>query len=320
MGRKDVSEHPMDGRDSLELTIFEVPGSGARAQKLATLGLQHAQEGRYEDAARVFEEVVQAAPNDPCYRANLASAYQDLIRSGTVNDEDRAATLLNSACEHLLDALRLDPDFAPAYRTLGFLYRDMEVPWRAREMWSYYLDMEPTGPLAVDIQAALDELERLQHLHRLCEEASYLVNHGEPERGLRMLEEVTAEEPEWYEAWFWMGLACRELELLDQGIEAFARALELDPDSPFAHHELAALLSRKGEREAAEGFWRRAMEMEYDEPWIMSHLALLLWREERRSEAADLLSRALDVDPANRKLRLQLRSLQAGDPAPYHDL
>lgn len=310
----------MDSTDSLELTIFETPGSGGRAQRLATIGLQHAREGRYEDAARVFEEVVEAAPNEPRYRANLASAYQDLIRSGAVSDEERTESLLNSACQHLLDALRVDPDFAPAYRTLGFLYRDMEVPWRAREMWSYYLEMEPTGALALEVQAALDELDRLQHLHRLCEEASYLVNHGDPERGLRMLEEVTCEESEWYEAWFWMGLACRELELLDQGIVAFGRALELDPDSPFAHHELAALLSRKGEREAAEGFWRRALELEYDEPWIMAHLALLLWREERRAEAEALFSRALDLDPANRRLRGHMRSLAAGEQAPHNDL
>ncbi len=315
-----MNEYPSDGTDSVELTLFEFPGPENRAQKLASLGLQHAQDGHYEEAARAFEQVVEAVPDDPRYRANLAAAYQDLIRSGTVSDPDRAESLLESACEHLLDALRIDPDFAPAYRTLGFLYRDMEAPWRAREMWGYYLDMEPTGSLAVEVQAALDELDRQQHLHRLCEEASYLINHGEPERGMRMLEEVTREEPEWYEAWFWTGLACRELELLDPGIEAFARALELDPESPFACHELAALLARKGEREAAEGFWRRALDREYEEPWMMGHLALLLWREDRRTETEALLSRALDIDPGNRKLRLHLRSLQAGDPAPPYEI
>ena len=314
-----MNEQPVDGPTSPELTLFEIPSPSDRAQKLATLGLQHARDGRYEDAARAFEQVVEAVPDDPRYRTNLASAYQELIRSGAVGDADRTETLLDSACEHLLDALRLDPDFAPAYRTLGFLYRDMEIPWRAREMWGYYLDMEPTGPLADEVRAALDELDRVQQLHRACEEASYLVNHGEPERGLRLLEEVTEEEPEWYEAWFWTGLACRELELLDRGIEAFGRALELDPESPFAHHELASLLARKGEREAAEGFWRRALSLDYDEPWMMSNLALLLWREERRAEAEALLSRALDVDPANRKLRLQLRSLQSGAPAPPNE-
>jgi tetratricopeptide (TPR) repeat protein len=313
-----VSEYPSDGRDSVELTFFEIPSPESRAQRLASLGLQHARDGRYEDAARAFEQVVEAVPDDPRYRANLAAAYQDLIHSGTVSDMERAGSLLESACEHLLDALRIDPDFAPAYRTLGFLYRDMEAPWRAREMWSYYLAMEPTGPLAVEVQSALDELDRQQHLHRLCEEASYLVNHGEAAAGLHLLEEVTREEPEWYEAWFWTGLACRELGLLDQGIEAFGHAVELDPESPFAHHELAALLARKGEREAAEGFWRRALDLDYEEPWMLGQLALLLWREERRAETDALLTRALDIDPANRQLRLHLRGLRAGEaPPPY---
>lgn len=314
-----MNEQPTDAADAIDLSLFELPARRSRAQKLVTLGLQHARDGRYEDAAKAFEEVVAAVPDDPRHRANLATAYQDIIRSGQVADTERAEALLETACEHLLDALRIDPDFAPAYRALGFLYKDMEIPWRAREMWHYYLEMEPAGALADEVRDALEDLDRVQSLHRQVEEASYLVNHGEPERGLRMLAEITDEEPNWYEAWFWTGLACRELELLDRGIQAFGRALELDPESPFAHHELAALLARKGEREAAEGFWRRAIDLDYDEQWIMTNLAALLWREERRAEAESLMTRALDLDPANRKLLLRLRMLRAGAPAPDQD-
>lgn len=314
-----MHEQPVDGRDSLELTLFEIPGPEGQASRLVSLGMRHSKDGNLEDAVRAFEQAVETAPRNPVYRADLATAYRELLLSGTVRDDRRSEALFESACDHLLDALRIDPDFAPAYRVLGFLYHDMEAPWRAREMWTYFLEMEPAGPQAVEVEAALADLDRVQNLHRMCEEASYLVNHDEAERGLQLLREVIEEEPTWYEAWFWTGLACRELERMDEGITAFAQAAELDPESCFAYHELAAMLARKGEREAAEGFWRKSLQLEPDEPWIMSNLALLLWQDDRRSEAEALLARAFEIDPANRRLRLRLRALQEGRPAPVEE-
>ncbi|MBA2364525.1 MAG: tetratricopeptide repeat protein [Chloroflexia bacterium] len=315
-----MHEQPVDGRDSLEMTLFEIPGPEGQAKQLVSLGMRHSQDGKLEDAVLAFEKAVEAAPRNPVYRVDLAAAYRELLLSGTICDDRRSEALFERACDQLLNALRIEPDFAPAYRALGFLYRDMEASWRAREMWTYFLEIEPTGPRAAEVKAALADLDRVQNLHQLCEEASYLVNHNEPERGMQLLREVIEEEPTWYEAWFWSGLACRELELMDEGIHAFAQAVELDPESCFAYHELAALLARKGEREAAEGFWRRSLQLEPDEPWIMSNLALLLWQDDRRTEAEALLARAFDIDPANRRLRLRLRALQEGQPAPTEEL
>ena len=315
-----MHEQPVDGRDSLEMTLFEIPGPEGQAKQLVSLGMRHSQDGKLEDAVLAFEKAVEAAPRNPVYRVDLAAAYRELLLSGTICDDRRSEALFERACDQLLNALRIEPDFAPAYRALGFLYRDMEASWRAREMWTYFLDIEPTGPQAAEVKAALADLDRVQNLHRLCEEASYLVNHDEPERGMQLLREVIEEEPTWYEAWFWSGLACRELELMDEGIQAFAQAVELDPESCFAYHELAALLARKGEREAAEGFWRRSLQLEPDEPWIMSNLALLLWQDDRRTEAEALLARAFDIDPANRRLRLRWRALQEGQPAQTEEL
>jgi len=315
-----MHEQPVDGRDSLEMTLFEIPGAEGQAKQLVSLGMRHSQDGKLEDAVLAFEKAVEAAPRNPVYRVDLAAAYRELLLSDTICDDRRSEALFERACDQLLNALRIEPDFAPAYRALGFLYCDMEASWRAREMWTYFLEIEPTGPQAAEVKAALADLDRVQNLHQLCEEASYLVNHNEPERGMQLLREVIEEEPTWYEAWFWSGLACRELELMDEGIHAFAQAVELDPESCFAYHELAALLARKGEREAAEGFWRRSLQLEPDEPWIMSNLALLLWQDDRRTEAEALLARAFDIDPANRRLRLRLRALQEGQPAPTEEL
>lgn len=308
-----------DGIDSLELVFSSSPNPDPAAE-LVGKGRRYADGGNYAAAARVFEHVVDAYPDVPRHRVSLACAYQDMLLNGSVADPDRLETLSESACEQLMAAVRLDPEYAPAYRSLGALYKSLDAPWRAREMWTYYLEMAPDAADAEGVRSELDELDRVQRLHRLCEEASHLVNHGDAEHGLRLLSEVTEEEPTWYEAWFWTGLACRELELMDRGVEAFATAIELDPASPFAHHELAALLERKGEREAAEGFWRKALDLDPDEPWIIINMAMLLWREERRPESESLFLRVLDLDPANRKLRGELRRLREGEPPPPQDL
>ncbi len=312
-----MDEHYVDGNDSPEVSLFQFPGTG---EDLATIGLRYSDQGRYHEALRLFEQAVRTSPENAGYRVMLASACQHLAGSDSSLDQDRLDDLLDRACEQLFEALKIDPDCADAYRELGYLYRTMEAPWRAREMWSYYLELEPMGPAAEEVRSLLEQIDRLQNLHRLCEEASYHVNHGEPERGLQLASEALEEDPEWYDAWFWKGLACRELEMLDDGIRAFARACELDATNPYAFHELAALLARKGEIEAAEGFWRKALELDDDEPWITANLALLLWRLDRREEAEQLMIRSLDVDPANRRLWKQLRSLRAGEPAPPPDL
>lgn len=309
----------MDYNDSLELPLFHLSGEEEQADKLASLGRKCSEEGRFDEAVRVLEEAVQAVPDKPDYRVLIASAYQELVDSDASLECDEIDSMLDHACSHLLDALRYDPDYAPAYRALGFIYRAMEIPWKARESWNYYLEMEPHGTAAQEIIAALDEMDRIHRMHELCEEAAYRINHGEAEKALPLLAEVTAEHPDWHDAWFWTALACRELEMLDGSIKAFARASELEPDNPFALHELAALLVRKGELEAAEGFWKKALELSSEDPWIMENLALLLWRLERREESGSLMMRALDLNPANRKLLLHLRALRAGETAPGLD-
>lgn len=290
--------------------------ASARTEALASAGLQCMEDGSLQEAVRLLNEAIETAPDNARYRLDLAGVYQRIVAAESSGDPDRADELLEAACRELLTALRIDPDLDEAYYYLGSVYRQMQLPWRAREMWNYYLELTPGGRHAGEVTAALDELERRQHLQQLCDEACYLLNHGDAERAVPILREITNDDPQWYEAWFWLGLACRELEMLDDGIRAFDHAVELDPESQFAHHELASLLARKGEREAAEGFWRKAMELDPEETWIMASLALLLWRDDRRAEAESLLVRALEIDPASRKMLHHLRNLRAGEAPP----
>ncbi|ACZ41148.1 TPR repeat-containing protein [Thermobaculum terrenum ATCC BAA-798] len=313
----NMSDNYFDNTDSGEVTIFDLRDGESRAKRLIRAGRRHTDEGRFEEAARAFEQAVEISPKKAEYRVELAAAYRNLIESGVVSEPEMVEALLERAYSHLMEAVRLDPEYAPSYRLLGYVYEAMDAPWRAKEMWNFYLEMDPNGPYSSEVRSALEELDRVQNLHYMFEEASYLVNHGDPERALEILSEILEEEPDWYEAWFWRGLACREMEMISDAIESFARAVELDPESTYAYHELASLLARKGEVEAAEGFWHKALDLDPEEPWIMTSLALLLWRDERRDEAEKLFLRVLDIDPANRKVRNYLRNLRAGMPPPH---
>lgn len=307
---EEISNQPLH---SPEVVLRDA--SAARTEALAVEGLRCMQDGSPQEAVRLLTEAIQTAPENARYRLDLAGVYQRMAAEAA-EDPDRADELLEAACRELLGALRVNPDLDDAYYHLGSVYQQMQLPWRAREMWNYYLELSPDGAHSGEVTAALDGLERRQHLQQLCDEACYLINHGDAERAVPILREITNDDPEWYEAWFWLGLACRELEMLDDGIRAFDHAIGLDPESQFAHHELASLLARKGEREAAEGFWRKAMELDSEETWIMASLALLLWRDDRRREAETLFVRALEIDPASRKMLRHLRSLRAGEAAP----
>jgi tetratricopeptide (TPR) repeat protein len=103
-------------------------------------------------------------------------------------------------------------------------------------------------------------------------------------------------EPSSAEAWFYQGLDLEEEGDTDGALEAYRRALELEPDLPEIHLNLGRLLHEKGELAAAESHYRQAVELDPDEPVSVFDLGVALQDQERFDEAAAVYEQALALD------------------------
>jgi cytochrome c-type biogenesis protein CcmH/NrfG len=65
-------------------------------------------------------------------------------------------------------------------------------------------------------------------------------------------------DPQYLEAWYNVGLACRSLNRLDEAISAFRRAAQLAPDNPQVQYALGMSLKDKGDPDGGKAALERA--------------------------------------------------------------
>lgn len=102
-------------------------------------------------------------------------------------------------------------------------------------------------------------------------------------------------EPSTAEAWFEQGVELEE-EDSEGAIDAYRRALDLEPDLPEIWLNLGRLLHERGELAEAERCYRQAVEIDPDEPVSFFDLGVALQDQERFAEAAATYEQALALD------------------------
>ena len=102
-------------------------------------------------------------------------------------------------------------------------------------------------------------------------------------------------EPSTAETWFEQGVELEE-EDPDGAIDAYRRALDLEPDLPEIWLNLGRLLHERGELAEAERCYRQAVEIDPEEPVSFFDLGVALQDQERFEEAAAAYGQALALD------------------------
>lgn len=103
-----------------------------------------------------------------------------------------------------------------------------------------------------------------------------------------------------------LGHALRQQGQRARALAQFRRALEIAPDSPFAHRSIGEMLGEQGRVAEAADEYRRALELDPSSAELHLRLGVALARLERPAEAVDSLRTAVTIDPAMPMAHVQL--------------
>jgi tetratricopeptide (TPR) repeat protein len=254
-----VTTRPPHGRHGTNLaarsTRFNV------GQVLAE-GVRKHQQGRLDEAARLYRKVLQIAPRQPdgLHLAGLV-AHQS-------GDHSRAAALIEQAIAE-------NNRSAAYHNSLGVVLLALDSPQEAERRFRQALALDPLYP------------EALNNL------GNALQRQGQLADAVAAYDRAVETRPEYAEAWCNRGRTLHLLDRADAAVESLRRAVGFRPDWAKALRYLGDALGQRGERDEAERCYRRALELDPADGETHAALAALLeranWLEEGLATARQAL-------------------------------
>jgi len=186
---------------------------------------------------RVLEEL-EAKKND-------ILEFVKTLKEEKESEIERYADLLQKNTEHRMReevmGLRQKAE-RELQETLGQLRQQVELEVRK---------------VAGDQKEKIDRDLKVQHEHFTVEvetqtlflQASFSHAQGKAEDALRACRKLLALKPDHQVGWVKMGAVLRDLARFDEALEAFQKAVELDPEDPAARYNIAASYARQRDRE-----------------------------------------------------------------------
>jgi predicted TPR repeat methyltransferase len=182
--------------------------------------------GRLDEAEAAYRAILAEDPGDPD-----ALHFLGLLRHQR-GDPQSAVELMERALERV-------PDWPDALSNLGNVLRRQGRRDEARRRYERALELDQAHPAA---RTGL---------------ALVLRGEGDAEGALLQFDSVLRRAPQWADAHYNRGVTLDVLHRTDEAIEAFERALELDPSLLDACFFLARALAARGRRADAVALYRR---------------------------------------------------------------
>ncbi len=112
------------------------------------------------------------------------------------------------------------------------------------------------------------------------------------EAGLQAARRAVALDSEQSDAWYYLGVASKQLKRYEEAEAAYRRAIELDETYAYPHNNLGVLYLMTNKPDEAARAFRRAVELEPEDASYRASLAGALRQAGREAEAAEHLARA----------------------------
>jgi protein O-GlcNAc transferase len=271
-------------------------------QALIAAGNAAEDQGRPEDALKLYDQAVAAAPEFARAHLNRGNALMAL------QDLDAAIKAFETALHH-------DPALAGAHYNLGNTLGRQKRYEEACDAYRRALSLRPEFADAdVALGLALDELGKLEdalfHYRRALKAQPGLApvygslggvlvkqcQFAEAEACFRRALEL---DPKLTHLYFRLGMVCGQLGDRVAAIDAYRRMLQGHPDHGQTYCLLGIQLQYCGQFLESIACYRRVLEMAPNDPIAHNNLGAIYRQLNRLDEAAAVWRRTLEIDPGN---------------------
>lgn len=243
-------------------------------QSLET-AIQHHTAGRLAEAQSIYQQILQADPNQP----------EVLHLLGVISLQGGK---LETAIDLITKAVTIKPDFAEALSNLGAAHRGHGNLDEAVASYQKAVSCKP------------DYADAHYNL------GNTLKQSGRTDEAIASFRKMIAINPGFAEAHNNLGNALTDVGLLDEAVASFKQALALKPGYAKAHNNLGTALYELGEFVEAEDQLYKALAIDPVFVEALNNLGNTLMKLDRLDEAVTSYVKALTLKPNDAGTRLNL--------------
>ena len=273
---------------------------GSSAQETFRRAFSAMQNGKADDAVRLFRQVLKSQPkhvgtlNLLCLLLTRLERFEEAesyAKRALKEDASSDATFYNygiilkalkrhaEALDRFSQALKINPQIAETWNNRGTVFNDLKRYPEAIADFDRAIAINPSYA-----DAFLNKGNALADLKNYTES---LAAYG---KALALKQQLP-------DAWLGRGKALAGLEQFDEALTAYDKALSLAPDLVGAWLERGNLLARRGESEGAFAAYDRALRSKPELAEAWNGRGNLLASLERRDDAAAAYDHALELKP-----------------------
>ena len=179
-------------------------------------------------------------------------------------------------CNKIID---IQPDFAPAYNTLGKVLQVMGKLDLAKENYQQGISINPN---------LVEAYTNLGNLHAQQKQWSLAIT------SYRQALYLNKNQAEIYHK---LGEALLQLEKWDEAVTTYRKATELNPNFPWSYHKLGEALLQLKKWDEAIIAYRKFIELNPNFPWSYHKLGIALLELEKWDDAVKVYRRAIELKP-----------------------
>ena len=299
------------------------------------LGIAQQESKQYAQAANSFGKALNTRPYGPAWirlGESLAAEQQfgaavDALRTAAETEGNDAyvsyalgKVLLElgetaEALELLESAVALAPDSGGPRHALAMAYRAVGDEDRAqRELAKAGPDSTSAPDLEDDLYGSVVGLA--ESAHHFLSLGRSLDSEGRTADAIEAYQRALELDPGMAQAHANLVGSFGRTGEIDQAEEHYAKALALNPNLVELHNNWGVVQASRGEPAAAAAAFRRALELNPNSARANANLGVALFEAGNREEAARRFRDAIKSDPTNRPARMNLGTLALEDDRP----
>jgi tetratricopeptide (TPR) repeat protein len=263
-----------DWKDSETLWAATLETTPNSPIALNNLGLIYTEQGLYEKAIALYEQVLDLYPDiekiEQVY-GNLASAYIGQQK-------------YDQALDYFQKSLEANPEYEPAYLGLGRVSMELGQYDNAAGIYRQALALHPQS------EAVYNQIGNLS------------VVQGKYDDAIVHYQKAIALNPFYLEAYNGLGLCYAGKGDLNNALVIFQQALRIDPDSPVIRNSLGSLYMQQGETSKAIKEFQQSLARDPQNIEVRNNLGVLFLRTQRYKDALQEFMAAATIQPDNPKI------------------